>query len=124
MEIIVFLAVVGLYFLPSLVGSRKSNAGAIFLLNLFLGWTFVGWVVALVWASTNDPARPVIPPTRTFTSNQSSSSIDEISKLVALRKKGGDNGSGVSKGERTGTKHYSHLTYLLLNYRPAKDPHL
>jgi len=23
-------------------------------LNLFLGWTLIGWIVALVWASTVD----------------------------------------------------------------------
>jgi hypothetical protein len=27
----------------------------IFLLNLFLGWTVVGWVVALIWAITSEP---------------------------------------------------------------------
>lgn len=41
-----------LYFIPSLVAhrNRKINAPAIFALNLLLGWTLVGWVVALVWA--------------------------------------------------------------------------
>jgi hypothetical protein len=43
-----------LYFLPAIVGSRKRNSGAIFILNLFLGWTFVGWVVALVWATIKE----------------------------------------------------------------------
>src|SRR5262249_8158542 len=45
---------VQLYLLPALVAltRRHHNAGAIFLLNLFLGWTLVGWVVALVWAAT------------------------------------------------------------------------
>jgi hypothetical protein len=42
------------YFLPTFVGQSKRNAGAIFLLNLLLGWTLVGWVVALVWAMTVD----------------------------------------------------------------------
>jgi Superinfection immunity protein len=46
------LALLGLaiYFLPSWVGRRKRNATAIFALNLLLGWTFIGWVSALVWA--------------------------------------------------------------------------
>lgn len=44
--------ILGIYFLPSIVGSRHHNAGAIFVLNLFLGWTFLGWVIALVWACT------------------------------------------------------------------------
>jgi hypothetical protein len=43
-----------LYFLPTFVGQSKRNAGAIFVLNLLLGWTLVGWVVALVWAMTVD----------------------------------------------------------------------
>ena len=48
--------VVGLffYFIPSIVGRHKRNAGAIFVMNLFLGWLFIGWVIALVWACTKD----------------------------------------------------------------------
>src|SRR5262245_22978966 len=42
------------YFLPSFIGSKKRNSGAIFVLNLLLGWTFIGWVIALVWAFTQD----------------------------------------------------------------------
>lgn len=43
-----------IYFIPALVGRNKDNAGAIFILNLFLGWTFIGWVLALVWATTKN----------------------------------------------------------------------
>lgn len=51
---VVLCLVAFLYFLPALVANhrRHHNQAAIFTLNLFLGWTFVGWVVALVWAST------------------------------------------------------------------------
>ena len=44
------------YFIPAIVAScRHHNAtGAIIVLNIVLGWTFIGWVIALVWASTND----------------------------------------------------------------------
>lgn len=51
--LIVVLAVVGsLYFLPAIVAAlnSKKNVGAIFVLNFFLGWTLVGWVVCLVWS--------------------------------------------------------------------------
>ena len=43
-----------IYFLPFIIAaSRKHhNALAIFMLNLFLGWTFLGWVIALIWACT------------------------------------------------------------------------
>jgi uncharacterized membrane protein len=42
------------YFLPWFVAQarRHHNALAIFMLNLLLGWTFLGWVIAAVWAFT------------------------------------------------------------------------
>lgn len=45
-----------LYFLPSLIAlvRGKRDTLAIFLLNLFLGWSVIGWIVALVWAAKND----------------------------------------------------------------------
>lgn len=44
------------YFLPSLLanGSKKKNTASIFVLNLFLGWTLIGWVIALIWAVKKD----------------------------------------------------------------------
>lgn len=52
----VLLGVVGLfiYFIPSLIGISRKNAAAIIALNIFLGWTILGWVFALVWALTSD----------------------------------------------------------------------
>jgi hypothetical protein len=42
-----------LYFLPTLIAiSRWYGIGRVFALNLFLGWTLVGWVVALTLALT------------------------------------------------------------------------
>jgi len=40
--------------MPTLVGINNKKRLAISLLNLFLGWTFVGWVAALVWAVKKD----------------------------------------------------------------------
>ncbi len=44
------------YFLPTIVASsrKRHNTGAIFVLNLFLGWSLIGWVVSLVWAVSSD----------------------------------------------------------------------
>jgi hypothetical protein len=44
------------YFIPAIVASCRHHdaTGQIIVLNIFLGWTFTGWVIALVWASTND----------------------------------------------------------------------
>ena len=49
-RIVAFLMLLVIYFLPALIGRRKQNARAIFILNLLLGWTFLGWVGALIWA--------------------------------------------------------------------------
>lgn len=45
-----------MYFLPSIIAMVRSkrDVTAIVLLNLFLGWTAIGWVVALVWALKHD----------------------------------------------------------------------
>lgn len=44
------------YFLPSIIAlaRNKRDITAIVLLNFFLGWTMIGWVVALVWAAKTD----------------------------------------------------------------------
>jgi Superinfection immunity protein len=49
-----------LLFLPTLVAKSRHhpNTTAIFLVNLFFGWTLIGWVISLIWAST-PPAPPI-----------------------------------------------------------------
>ena len=53
------LTLVILYFLPSIIGREKRDATGIILLNLFFGWTVIGWVIALIWACTAEPYCPV-----------------------------------------------------------------
>jgi hypothetical protein len=45
-----------MYFLPTIIAFARSkrDTGSILLLNFFLGWTMIGWVVALVWAVKTD----------------------------------------------------------------------
>ena len=45
-----------LYFLPAIVAFARSkrDAASILVLNLLLGWTAIGWVIALVWALRQD----------------------------------------------------------------------
>lgn len=49
--IIVFIISLGIYFLPTIVAvsRHQRNNLAIVLVNIFLGWTFTGWIVALIW---------------------------------------------------------------------------
>jgi len=65
-----------LYLLPAFIAGVRhhQNQGAIFVLNLLLGWTILGWIASLVWVCTSvDPrilggtsplrtARELIPP--------------------------------------------------------------
>ena len=48
------IVALALYFLPTIIALLRGHlsALAIFLLNLFLGWTLIGWIVALVWSCT------------------------------------------------------------------------
>jgi hypothetical protein len=52
--IALFIVLLLIYFVPTFVARarRHHNYGAIVALNIFLGWTFIGWVASLVWALT------------------------------------------------------------------------
>lgn len=58
MELTIVLTIIGLiiYFIPSFIAQLRGNKNlaAILILNVFLGWTGLGWVGALIWASLND----------------------------------------------------------------------
>ena len=57
---IFFLPIFGfgfvLYFLPAIIAFARSKRDtvSILVLNLLLGWTMIGWVIALVWALKQD----------------------------------------------------------------------
>ena len=40
---------------------RHPQLGGIAVFNLFLGWTILGWIVALIWASSQTEARVRYP---------------------------------------------------------------
>jgi hypothetical protein len=60
------LILIGLYWLPSIVGGTRHvrNLGSVAVINAFLGWTVVGWVVALAMAVRSQEPRPqgYMPP--------------------------------------------------------------
>jgi cytochrome c biogenesis protein CcdA len=62
--VIVVLIGLAIYFVPSLVAynRRVLNRAPIFVINLFLGWTFIGWVVALAMAVSRNVEPPSEPP--------------------------------------------------------------
>jgi len=53
--VLVLVVLLALYFAPSLVAllrGCKASGGGIIMLNLLLGWTVLGWIIALVWAAS------------------------------------------------------------------------
>lgn len=60
---ILFLVGIFLYFLPTGIAmARNCQArSGIEIVNLFLGWTFVGWVVALAWAASGEQRPRPLP---------------------------------------------------------------
>lgn len=50
------LFLIALYFVPTIItcSKKKKNTVAIVCVNFFLGWTFLGWILALVWSLTED----------------------------------------------------------------------
>jgi hypothetical protein len=45
-----------LYFLPTIIAANRGHSIALILvLNLFLGWTVIGWFIMLVWALVSTP---------------------------------------------------------------------
>jgi Superinfection immunity protein len=57
------LLLVALYFLPTIIAWARgvSSIGPIIAINVFLGWTFIGWVVALAMAVRSVPQSTPAP---------------------------------------------------------------
>jgi hypothetical protein len=57
-----FLFVCAMYWLPTLIAviRRTPSALGIAAFNFFLGWTVIGWIVALVWALASPPVPQVV----------------------------------------------------------------
>lgn len=55
------IAFVALYLLPSIVAAlrRHHNTASVVVIDLLLGWTLVGWVVAMAMAVSAKPANKI-----------------------------------------------------------------
>jgi hypothetical protein len=59
------IAALPVYFVPTIVALLRmpKNYGAAIVIDVFLGWTFIGWVVALAMACSSRPQpQYVVPP--------------------------------------------------------------
>ena len=56
-DMVFALSVIVVYFIPLIIGfvRKHHQRFAILALNLLLGWTGIGWIVALIWSLTAKP---------------------------------------------------------------------
>ena len=54
--LIALAIIVCLYFFPTIMASLRqhNNVEAIGALNFLLGWTMLGWIIAFIWACTDN----------------------------------------------------------------------
>ena len=52
---LIALVALGIYFLPVLICAWRNHPqkNSIGIINIFVGWTLIGWVVALAWSCYN-----------------------------------------------------------------------
>lgn len=78
-----------IYFIPTLVAGKRGHPQGtpIFLLNLFAGWTFIGWLAALIWSSSaiSEPAASMAPAS---TDMQDEDRYQKLAKLADLKDRG------------------------------------
>jgi len=62
MSILIIMLLLFFYLIPSVVAcsNKKSNAGAIAVLNILMGWSGICWIIALVWACTKDKKPDIV----------------------------------------------------------------
>lgn len=83
--LIVLLCLLIIYLIPSIIAiERKSDSKLlIILLNVFLGWSLVCWVIALIWSLTKNEQ-----PQEIFVSNKKEEvNLEQLEKLSDLLQK-------------------------------------
>lgn len=75
-----------MYFLPTFIAAKRGhpNGTSIFLLDLFLGWTGIGWLAALIWSASairKEAGSSSSEPAKT-------DSYGKLERLAALKDKG------------------------------------
>lgn len=79
-----------IYFLPTFIAGKRGhpNGTPIFLLNLFLGWTFIGWLVALIWSASAITGQPDQPQLVASPLELPGDPYQQLEKLAALKERG------------------------------------
>lgn len=74
---LLFIVALFLYFIPVWIGWGKRNIDSVIVVNFLLGWTVLGWIVALVMALNPDDPQVIIQ-------NSKEGKFDRLAKLKSL----------------------------------------
>jgi hypothetical protein len=79
-----------LYFLPTIVAAMRNHpsAGGIFAINLLLGWTFIAWIICLVWAASDSNRYTGPYPPYNPSADSQDRIINQLRQLQQLRDEG------------------------------------
>lgn len=85
MELIFLLILLAIYLIPLIIAHKRDHEHAawIALINIFFGWTAIGWIGALIWAIVGTTEGEI-----TETSVPPMNVADEIKKLNDLKNDG------------------------------------
>lgn len=56
LTILILFIIISIYFLPTSIANKKRRKDRffVFLVNLVIGWTILGWIGCLVWVEQDD----------------------------------------------------------------------
>ena len=62
--VLIWIAVITAYWAPAAVAAFRHvpNVGSVIVINALLGWTFIGWIVALAMACRSKPQPVAVFP--------------------------------------------------------------
>lgn len=84
MELLGIIVIILIYFIPTWLASGKQQGTSVFLLNLLLGWTLIGWVIAFIWGAMKDSKPTII----NHVHDNKQDYISDLEKISTLKKDG------------------------------------
>ena len=78
-SLLIIVITLAIYIIPTIVAVKRKhpNKVAIILINIFLGWSFLGWIGALIWAC-------ILPNSEAKNNNK----YEDLAKLQKLKDEG------------------------------------
>lgn len=84
---VLLMVMFALYFLPTFIAARRKhpNGTPIFLINLLLGWTAIGWIAALIWSASSIAKESVA---QVGSAAKVEDKYEKLEKLASMKERG------------------------------------